>query len=333
MKALRCHAHGAPEDLIVEDVPLPSPGPGEVRIRVAAAGVNLPDALIIQNLYQLQPPLPFTPGGEAAGWIDAIGEGVTGVSLGDRVAAMTLAGAFAEHVVVAADRLIAVPDGVPLGVAAAMTMAHGTAYHALAQRAAVQPGETVLVLGASGGVGLASVEVAKAMGARVIAAASAPDRLALARERGADVLVDYEAGDLRTALREAQGTAGIDVIVDPVGGSLAEPAFRSIGRNGRYLVVGFAAGTIPAIPLNLPLLKAASIVGVLWGAFTVREPEQHRANMATLYAWLLDGRLQPLISRRFPLADAAQAIRLMMDRKAAGKIVIDVCADGPDRRP
>ncbi len=324
MKALLCEAYGPPETLALREVPLPLPGPGEIRLRVVVAGVNFPDTLIIQNKYQIRPPLPFSPGGEAAGFVDAIGDGVTGVAIGDRVAAMTFSGAFAEQVIVKADRLVPLPDAISFGIGAALTMAYGTSHHALKQRAALRPGETVLVLGAGGGVGLAAVEVAKAMGARVIAAASSAEKLAVARDHGADLLVDYSGGDLRAALKAVAGDTPIDVIYDPVGGALAEPAFRSIGRNGRYLVVGFAAGEVPSIALNLPLLKAASIVGVFWGAFTVDDRAEHLRNMAELYAWVADGTLRPLITRTYTLEEGADAIRWLMDRKATGKVIVSV---------
>ena len=327
MRAILCEAHGMPEDLAFRDLAVPQPGEGEVRIRVAAAGVNFPDALMIQNKYQVQPALPFSPGGEAAGWIDSIGEVVSGWSICDRVAAMTVSGAFAEQVIVKADRVLSLPDAVPFDVAAVFTTAYGTAFHALKDRGQLKPGEAVLVLGASGGVGLAAVEVAKAMGAHVVAAASSQEKLALAQVHGADMLVDYSGGDLRAALKAAVGSRPIDVIYDPVGGALSEAAFRSIGRYGRHLVIGFAAGDVPSIAINLPLLKAASVVGVFWGSFTVIEPEGHRANMAQLYAWLGEGKINPLISRRFPLEQAAEALRCLIDRAVLGKVVVTVAAD------
>ena len=323
MRALMCEAHGLPETLVLRDVPTPQPGPGEVRVRVKAASVNFPDSLIIQNLYQTKPPLPFSPGSEAAGVVDAVGEGVA-LRVGDRVAAMTTWGAFAEDVVVQASRCFALPDAMPFDVASGFTMVYGTALHALAQRGRLQPGETLLVLGAAGGVGLAAVETAKAMGARVIAAASSPEKLALARAHGADDLIDYAATDLKSALRELTNGRGVDVVFDPVGGALADPAFRAMAWNGRYLVVGFAAGDIPALPLNLPLVKGAAIIGVFWGAFLTKEPEANAANIARLYDWYKEGVLRPEISHRFPLEDAAAAIRWVMDRKAMGKVVVEM---------
>jgi len=303
-------------------LPAPQSGPGEVRIRVSAASVNFPDALIIQNLYQTKPPLPFSPGSEAAGIVDAVGEGVEDFRIGDRVAAMTTWGAFAEQVVVPAARVLPLPQTMSFDVASGFTVVYGTAIHAFAQRAALREGETVLVLGAAGGVGLAAVEVARAMGARVIAAASSDEKLALARRHGAEETIDYAREDLRAGIRRITGDRGIDIVFDPVGGALAEPAFRSIGRNGRYLVVGFAAGDIPAIPLNLPLVKAAAIVGVFWGAFVVAEPEAHRRNAERLYDWHARGLLAPEISRVFPFEETPAAIRWVMERKALGKVVV-----------
>lgn len=324
MKALLCEEHGPPEKLVVRDVPVPEPGRTEVRIRVKAAGVNFPDTLIIRDLYQFKPPLPFSPGGEAAGIVDAVGEGVSSVKRGQRVLAMTGHGAFAEYLIADASRVVLIPDAMPFDIAAGFTMTYATSHHALKQRAQLRAGETLLVLGAAGGVGLAAVEIGKLMGARVVAAASSDEKLALCRQYGADETINYAEEDLRDGIRRTCGGAGPDVVYDPVGDKYAEPAFRSIGWNGRYLVVGFAGGEIPRLPLNLPLIKGASIVGVFWGAFTAREPDVHRANMAELLGWLGEGRLKPYISRRFPLDDAAQAIRWMMDRKAMGKVLVEM---------
>ena len=324
MKALLCEHYGEPEELQLRDVPLPEPGSGQVRLRVAATGVNFPDGLIVRNLYQIQPQLPFSPGGEVSGTIDALGEGVTDWAVGDRVAAMTLHGGMAEGVLVEAKRLVALHDTMPFDIAAVFIMAYATALHALKQRAMLQPGETLLVLGAAGGVGLAAVEVGKAMGARVIAAASSADKLDLAKAHGADACINYAEENLRDAVRALTGGDGPNVIYDPVGGDLAEPAFRSIAPDGRYLVVGFAGGAIPSLPFNIPLLKSASIVGVFWGAFTTREPAAQRDNMAQLFRWYGEGRLRPAIDRRFPLTEGGAAIRYLMDRKARGKVVVEV---------
>ncbi|WP_157218162.1 NADPH:quinone oxidoreductase family protein [Flavisphingomonas formosensis] len=324
MRAILCERHGPPERLALRDIPPPEPAPGEVRLRVQAASVNFPDALIIQNLYQTKPPLPFGPGSEAAGFVDAVGEGVGDFHVGDRVAAMTTFGAFAEQVAVPAARVLPLPETMSFEVASGFTVVYGTAIHAFEQRAALRSGETVLVLGAAGGVGLAAIEVARAMGARVIAAASSEEKLALARRHGADGTIDYSREDLRAGIRRIAGDRGVDVVFDPVGGALAEPAFRSIERNGRYLVVGFAAGDIPSIPLNLPLVKSAAIIGVFWGSFVVADPEAHRRNAERLYDWHARGLLVPEISRRFPLEETAAAIRWVMDRKALGKVVVTI---------
>ena len=324
MRALLCEHHGPPEELVFADVPAPEPGPGEIRLRVKAASVNFPDVLVIQNLYQRQPPLPFVPGSEAAGVIDAVGQGVSGLRVGDRVATIPVAGAFAEMAIAPAYRTTVIPEGMGFDVAAGFTMVYATALHGLRQRGRLQPGETLLVLGAAGGVGLAAVEVGKRMGAHVIAAASSADKLALARAHGADELVDYSEGDLKQAVKALTGERGVDVIFDPVGGALAEPAFRTLGWDGRYLVVGFAAGTIPAIPLNLPLVKTAAIIGVTWGVHSRREPDIHADNMAQLYGWYAEGALRPEVSKRFPFAQSREALRWMMDRKVRGKIVIEL---------
>ncbi len=322
MKALLCTRHGDPELLEWQEVPDPAPGPGEVLVRVAAAGVNFPETLIIRNLYQFKPPLPFVPGGEAAGTVEAVGEGVTRFAPGDQVIAMTGTGAFAEKLVAAEHQCVPVPGGLPMDLAAGVTMTYGTSHHALKQRAMLRAGETLLVLGAAGGVGLAAVELGKLMGARVIAAASTDEKLSLARAHGADEGVNYEREDLKERVKALTGGKGADVIYDPVGDRFAEPAFRSIAWNGRYLVVGFAAGEIPKLPLNLPLIKGAAIVGVFWGAFTMHEPEVHRANMAELVGWLAEGRLKPHVGARLPLAEGGKAIRMLMERKAMGKVIL-----------
>lgn len=322
MKALVCVEHGAPEKLVVQDLPTPEPGRGEVRIRMHAAGVNFPDALIIQNLYQFKPPLPFSPGGEAAGVVDAVGEGVARLRVGDRVIAMIGNGAFCEQFVANERQVIPMAGDMPFDVAAGFTMTYGTSHHALKQRARLQAGETLLVLGAAGGVGLSAVELGKLMGAKVIAAASSDEKLALCRDYGADEVINYSTEDLKERVKQITAGKGVDVIYDPVGDRYAEPAFRSIAWNGRYLVVGFAAGEIPKLPLNLPLIKGASIVGVFWGAFTAHEPGLHEANMAELLGWFAQGRLKPHVSARLPLERGGEAIRMLMDRKAKGKVIL-----------
>lgn len=322
MKALVCTTHGDPELLEWQDLPDPVPGKGQLLVRVEAAGVNFPETLIIRNLYQFKPPLPFVPGGEAAGTVEAVGEGVTRFAPGDRVIAMTGTGAFAEKLVAAEHQCVPVPEGLPMDVAAGVTMTYGTSHHALRQRAALKAGETLLVLGAAGGVGLAAVELGRLLGARVIAAASSPEKLELARSFGAGEGINYETEDLKERVKAMTGGKGADVIYDPVGDRFAEPAFRSIAWNGRYLVVGFAGGEIPKLPLNLPLIKGAAIVGVFWGAFTMHEPEVHRANMEELVRWLGEGRLRPHVGARLPLAEGGKAIRMLMDRQAMGKVIL-----------
>ena len=322
MQALLCEAFGPPENLALRDVPVPQPGAGEVLIRVHAAGLNFPDTLIIQDKYQIKAPLPFAPGGELAGTVAAVGEGVTRFKAGDRVAALTHWGGFAQYAIAQEQRTTPVPATMDLDTAAAFTLVYGTSLHALKHRAALKAGETVLVLGASGGVGLSAIEIAKAMRARVIAGASTAEKLAIARAHGADELVNYAEQDLKAAVKELTGGRGVDVVYDPVGDRLADPAFRTIGWEGRYLVIGFAGGQIPALPLNLPLVKGAAIVGVFWGDFVVRDPAGHQAAMAELYAMHAAGQLKPLISARFPMAQGGAAIRHMMDRKATGKVIV-----------
>jgi NADPH2:quinone reductase len=322
MKAVVCKQWGPPEQLVVEDVPGREPGPGEVRVRVRAAGVNFPDVLIIQKKYQVQPALPFTPGSEAAGEVMSVGAGVTHVKAGDKVIAFAGIGSFAEELIAPADKVVPMPPGMSFEVAAAFTLTYGTSWHAVRDRAALKPGETMLVLGAAGGVGLSAVEIGKAIGARVIAAASTEEKLAICREHGADATINYETEDLREAIKRETGGKGPDVIYDPVGGKFAEPAFRSIGWRGRYLVIGFANGQIPALPLNLMLLKGASVVGVFWGDFTRREPAANLAGMTEMLGWLKEGKLRPHISGTYRLDQVAQALQDMAARKVTGKILI-----------
>jgi len=322
MKAVLCKAWGPPESLVVEDVVLPVPGPGEVHIEVKAASVNYPDVLIIQKKYQVQPPLPFTPGSEAAGVVRAVGEGVRHVKPGDRVIAFTGTGAFAEELIAPASGVIPLPGNVPDEVAASFTLVYGTSHHAVVDRAALKPGETMLVLGAAGGVGLAAVEIGKALGARVIAAASSDEKLAVCTAHGADATINYAREDLREAIKAATGGRGPDVIYDPVGGIYAEPAFRSIAWRGRYLVVGFANGEIPKLPLNLALLKGASLVGVFWGEFAKREPQANLAAMRQMMGWMAEGKLKPRVSARYGLHDVPRALNALAAREVTGKVVI-----------
>ena len=322
MKAVRCHAWGPPDSLVLEDLPAPRPKAGEVLLDVKAASVNYPDVLIIQKKYQIQPELPFTPGTEVAGVVRETGEGVANVKPGDRVIAFLGLGGFAEQAVAKADGLIPIPDGVDDDVASSFTMAYGTSHHAVVDRGGLKAGETMLVLGAAGGVGLAAVEIGKAIGARVIAAASSDDKLAVCRERGADETINYASCDLREAIKAATGGKGPDVIYDPVGGVYAEPAFRSIAWRGRYLVVGFANGEIPRLPFNLPLLKGASIVGVFWGSFARQEPEKNAAAMREMIGWMREGRIRPLISARYSLEQVPEALKALESRAATGKVVV-----------
>jgi NADPH2:quinone reductase len=324
MKAVLCVEHGGPEKLVVADIALPEPGRGQVRISVKAVGVNFPDTLIIQNLYQFKPALPFSPGGECAGIVSAIGEGITDVAVGDQVIAMTGHGAMAEEVIANRGQVVKMAPGMPFDVAAGFTMTYGTSHHALKQRANLQPGETLLVLGAAGGVGLTAVELGKVMGARVIAAASSDEKLELCRQMGADEVINYATEDLKDRIKQLTGGKGADVIYDPVGDRFAEPAFRGIAWNGRYLVIGFAAGAIPALPLNLPLIKGASIVGVFWGAFVARDPKAHAANLADLFRLYKEGAIRPHVSNIYPLERAADAILELSERRAKGKVVITI---------
>ena len=325
MKAVLCKAFGPAENLVVEEIDSPEIKKGEVLLEVHAAGVNFPDTLIIEGKYQFKPPFPFSPGGEAAGVVTAVGEKVSHLKVGDRVMALTGWGSFAEQVAVPGQNVLPIPAEMDFTTAAAFSMTYGTSMHALKQRANLQPGETLLVLGASGGVGLAAVEIGKAMGARVIAAASTSEKLEIARNAGADELINYSESSLRERLKELTGGQGVDVIYDPVGGQLFEEAFRSIAWNGRMLVVGFAAGgDIPSLPANLPLLKGAALIGVFWGAFAQRQPQDNAANFRQLFAWHAEGRLKPLVSQTFALEQAAEAINTLGQRKAVGKLVMKV---------
>jgi len=329
MKALLSKHPGGPETLVLDEVPEPIPGSGEVRIAVRACGVNYPDLLIIQDLYQYKPLRPFAPGAEVAGVVDAVGEGVLHLRAGDRVLMSPVRNGMAEKAVGLGGNCWKIPDAMPFDQAAALIMTYSTSQHALKDRAQLRAGETLLVLGAAGGVGLAAVELGKVMGARVIAAASSAEKVALAREHGADEGVQYPAGPLdKTQARAltdrfkaACGADGAQVIYDGVGGDYTEAALRAIGWQGRYLVVGFPAG-IPKLPLNLPLLKSCQIVGVFWGDFTARNPALHAANVAALMTMYLDGRIKPAVTERFPLARGGEAIARLGAREARGKLVV-----------
>ena len=322
MKAAMCVEWGPPERLLIGDMPKPEPKAGEIRIKVAAAGVNYPDALIVQKKYQLQPPLPFVPGTEVAGTIDALGEGVPALKPGDRVVAMTGLGGFAEYVCVAAANAAALPPGISDEVAAAFTLTYATSHHALFDRGSLKAGETLLVLGAAGGVGLAAIELGKAAGARVLAAASTDEKLAVCHAHGADALINYSIVDLREAIKTLTDGKGADVIYDPVGGAYTEAALRAIAWRGRLLVVGFANGEIPKIAANLLLLKGASAIGVFWGEFARREPKANQIMMAQLAGWLAQGKLKPHVSQVLPIERTAEALRSLLERRVVGKWVI-----------
>jgi NADPH2:quinone reductase len=322
MKAVLCKQYGPPDALVFENLPSPRPGDGEVVITMKAASVNFPDVLIIQNKYQFKPPLPFSPGSELAGVVKEVGPGVQAFRPGDKVMAFTTYGAFAEEVKTEASRLIALPEGMDFIRGAAFVLTYATTDHALRDRAALAAGETLLVLGAAGGVGLAAVEIGSALGARVIACASSDDKLAVCREHGADATINYATEDLRERIKALTEGRGVDVIYDAVGGPYTEPAFRSIAWRGRHLVVGFAAGDIPKLPLNLALLKGASVVGVFWGDFARREPARFADSMRQLAKWYAAGKLRPHVSETFPLEKAAEALKLMAARKVKGKVVL-----------
>ncbi|MBM3110821.1 NADPH:quinone oxidoreductase family protein [Pseudomonas sp. P66] len=325
MKAVLCKALGPARDLVLEEVANPAPKKNEIVMEVHAAGVNFPDTLIIEGKYQFQPPLPFSPGGEAAGIVSAVGEKVTTLKPGDRVMALTGWGSFSEQVAVPAYNVLPIPEQMDFNSAAAFGMTYGTSMHALQQRGQLKAGESLLVLGASGGVGLAAVEIGKAMGARVIAAASSAEKLAVAKAAGADELINYSEHSLKDEIKRLTAGNGVDVIYDPVGGDLFDQAVRGIAWNGRLLVVGFASGRIPQLPVNLALLKGAAVLGVFWGAFAQRQPDDNAANFKQLFAWYAEGKLKPLVSQTFPLAEAGAAIELLGQRKAVGKLVVTMC--------
>ena len=330
MKAVLCKEFGPPETLVVEDIASPEPGPGEVVLDVHAAAVNFPDVLIIENKYQFKPPLPFSPGGEVAGVVTKLGEGVRQLKVGDRVIGSCGNGGFVEELAIAEAACIPIPDEMDLQTASALVLTYGTSHYGLKDRAHIQPGETLLVMGAAGGVGLAAVELGKAMGAKVIAAASSQEKLDVCMQRGADETILYPSGELTREEQKAfsdeikakSGGQGADVVYDPVGGSYAEPALRATNWEGRYLIIGFASGPIPHIPLNLALLKSCQIVGVFWGAFTMREPAANQANLAELMAMYKDGKISPYISDRFPLEQAADALNKMANRQVKGKVIL-----------
>lgn len=321
MRAVRCHELIGPEGLRVDDIDPPKAGPGEVVIEVQAAGVNFPDLLITQGKYQFKPPPPFVPGGEVAGIVRETGAGTKHLAVGDRVAATMLFGAFAERVAVPEDAAVKLPDGVSSEVGAATLLTYATTAHALVDRARLREGETLLVLGAAGGVGIAAVELGKCLGARVIAAASSEEKLAFCRAHGADETIDYTREDLKERAKALSG-GGVDVVYDPVGGELTEAALRAMGWCGRLLVVGFASGTIPRIPTNLTLLKSCDIVGVFWGAFAQRSPAENRAHVERILGWVASGKLAPHVDGALPFAEAAAALKRLANREVRGKLVL-----------
>lgn len=322
MKAWICENPTGPEALEWKDFPTPEPKAGEVRIAIRAASLNFPDLLIVQNKYQAKPTPPFVPGSEYAGVIEAVGEGVNHFKVGDAVAAFGGGGGFGTHVVAKTTLLMPLPKGFAFDDAAAFLCTYGTAWHALMDRGALKADETVLVLGAAGGVGTAALQIAKAAGAKVIAAASSDEKCALCKELGADATINYAKANIRDEIKALTDGKGPDVVYDPVGGELAEPVFRSIGWRGRYLVIGFAQGTIPSIPLNLPLLKGASIVGVFWGDFARREPKNHVQSLAELAAWYAQGKIKPVIDTRLPMTALQEAFARMGSRQVRGKLVL-----------
>jgi len=322
MKAVLCKELGPPEKLVVEDVPSLKAGKGQVVVSVKAAGVNFPDTLIIQGKYQFKPEPPFSPGGEVAGEIKEVGEGVAGFKPGDRVIAAATWGGFAQELVADADRLVRMPDEMDFVSASAFVLTYGTSYHALKDRAQLQAGETLLVLGASGGVGLSAIQIGKAIGARVIAAASSDAKLAVCKSNGADELINYASEDLRTRVKAITAGRGVDVVYDPVGGAYSGLALRDMAWNGRFLVVGFAAGDIPKIPLNLALLKGCSIVGVFWGAFTKNEAQKNRRNNEELMQLFVAGKVKPHIHATYPLERAAEALNEVLLKRVSGKVVL-----------
>jgi NADPH2:quinone reductase len=324
MRAILCERHGGPEVMALAEVPRPEPGACGVRVRIRAAGVNFADSLMLRGQYQEKPPLPFTPGLEVAGEIEAVGAGVTGLEPGRRVMAFLDRGGFAEAAVARAADVIPLPETMDDVTAAGFAIAYGTAYGALRWRADLHAGETLVVHGAAGGVGLTAVEVGKAMGATVIATARGADKLEVARRHGADHTLDSESDDVKAAVRNLTGGRGADVVFDPVGGAMFEASLRSIAWEGRIVVIGFASGTVPQIPANILLVKNAAALGFYWGSYRKHDPERLRASFADLFRWHADGRIRPHVSHRLPLAEAADAVRLLTSRQSTGKVVLTV---------
>ena len=322
MRAVRVHELVGPPGLKVDELPVPVPGPGEVRVSVKAAGVNFPEVLLSYGRYQFKPPPPFIPGGEASGVVSAVGDGVTSLAVGDRVAGTLIHGTFAEEVLFPELALVKLPDAVSFEAGAVTLLTYATTIHALVDRAALKAGETLLVLGAAGGVGTAAVQLGKLLGARVIAAASSPEKLEFCRAMGADEVVDYTRDDLKDAVKALTGGDGVNVIYDPVGGKYSEAALRAIAWEGRHLVVGFAAGEIPRLPLNLTLLKGCQVVGVFWGSFAMRQPKKNRANGEQLLRWVAEGKLKPHLDATLPFERAGEALSRLERREVKGKLAL-----------
>jgi len=322
MKAVLCKRFGLPESLVVEDIPSPKVSSARVIVSVKACGVNFPDTLMIQGKYQYQPDFPFSPGAEIAGVVKDVGSGVTGIAVGDRVFAFIRSGGFSEEVSVPADKIFHIPEKMDFKIASGFIMTYGTSYYALKHRAQLKSGETLLVLGAAGGVGLAAVELGKIMGARVIASASTDDKLMVCKKSGADELINYSTQDFRSVISKITNGNGVDIVCDPVGGEITEKALRCTGWKGRYMVMGFASGKIPKIALNLPLLKGNSVIGVFWSDFIRREKEKYICVLQDLISWFLQGKLDPLVSKVYPLEQANLALEDIIQRRVTGKIVL-----------
>ena len=322
MKAIICNEFASVDKLVFTDVDDPKARKGQVVVDIKACGVNFPDGLLVQGLYQMKPDFPFSPGSEVAGVISEVGEGVPHLSVGDRVIALCMLGGYAEKVAVPATHVLPIPDPIPDEEAAALVTAHATAHHALKQRANIQPGETLVVTGAAGGTGLAAVQIGKAMGAKVIAVCSTQEKLDVAKANGADVLINYTENDLKTAIKDATDGKGADVVYECVGGDTFHACSRSMGWNGRLLVIGFAGGTIPEFPVNLALVKGYSVIGVFWGSFTQHQPQEFAANMKELLTWYLQGKVKVVVDDVLPLADAQNALKKVMGREVKGKMVL-----------
>jgi NADPH2:quinone reductase len=324
MKAALCKSHDGPDAVVIADIPDPTAGEGEVVVRVRAAALNFFDTLMLRNKYQFKPPLPFSPCAEIAGDIDSVGPGVTGFKAGDRVAASIGHGGAREKAVVKAAQLTRMPDKLAYADGSGLTVVYGTTLHALRDRGKLQPGQTLAVLGASGGVGLSAIELGKIMGARIIACASSPEKLAVCKQHGADVLIDYNKEDLKEALRKATDGKGVDVVYDAVGGPYAEPAIRSMAWEGRFLVIGFAAGEIPKVPFNLMLLKSCDVVGVFWGEWSRRNPKLAAADIQQIYQWAADGKIKSSVHKTYPLERIVDALKAFERREVTGKAVITI---------